>query len=703
MTKYSSPHVYQEFLDFWQNLSNRQASLADYFQNRQSFVLNLLPEQALQLLGAETLEILRGRFGPNVETALHPDFTDPESIPQKIPAEIQSPVADQANGEWLKHTNMVGINVRTLGNFWNLIKYALTLPESQNAIHILPIWEPGVAGSMYGLSSWNLNPEFYSAELAEAVPTLNSLERQLRAVVNLLHLMGKTVGMDVIPHTDRFSQIALAYPEYFEWLRRQDTQIIDQRANLHETVQEQINLFLQEYGPAVAGDSVPANIFTTNVEEETRLRLLFGPPEDFEGRDARRNQIIQRLYRYGLEPVPATMAPPFRGLAVDTRPEAKNVDAHEQVWRDYAITNPEPMSRVFGPLGRYKLYESKDDNANWELDFGQPRVEVWDYVCRKYQQVQQRYGFDFMRGDMSHVQMRPDGVPAKIDRYYDILGAVKQYIRTQGVPYFGYFAETFLAPRDVMGYGEEIDHLEAAEAEVTLGDLQSKVVGSAEFLQNFRRYDDLRQTRLCVPSFTVMTADKDDPRFDEFYLGGNALRLFIALFLTRTPSYMGLGFECRDRHYTPAPNEHYTKLFVFQERSGPKATQGLYVWGRNTQLFSKITVIRRFADSIWDQIKARPIRWLLPPDASAHNKVIAWTQADAPDWVFVANTDIFQSVGYLGLPLLSSDSRALKLNLAFSTESTERLSEDQNPAFNGKHFQIARLNPGEGRVYRVDQ
>ena len=111
---------------------------------------------------------------------------------------------------------MVGINVRTVGSFWNIIKYVLTLPATQDSIHILPIWEAGVAGSMYGISSWYLNPEFFSAELAETVSSLDTIDRQLRAVVNLLHLMGRSVGMDVIPHTDRFSQIALAFPEYFE-------------------------------------------------------------------------------------------------------------------------------------------------------------------------------------------------------------------------------------------------------------------------------------------------------------------------------------------------------------------------------------------------------------------------------------------------------------------------------------------------------
>jgi len=177
----------------------------------------------------------------------------------------------------------------------------------------------------------------------------------------------------------------------------------------------------------------------------------------------------------------------------------------------------------------------------------------------------------------------------------------------------------------------------------------------------------------------------------------------MALFLTQTPSYMGLGFECRDQHFSPAPNEHYTKLFVFQERSGPKATLGPYVWGRNAQLFSKISALRRFADSIWSQIKEHSIQWLLLPDATANNQVIAWTQADTPEWIFVANTDIQQPAGHFGLPLLFADSPAPELKFIFSTDPAALFPGYQNPAFNGKHYLIASLSPGEGRVYQVNQ
>ncbi len=354
------------------------------------------------------------------------------------------------------------------------------------------------------------------------------------------------------------------------------------------------------------------------------------------------------------------------------------------------------MSRVFNPLARYKLYESKDNNAAWELDFAAPRSAVWHYVCAHYADVQRRYGFDFMRGDMSHVQMRPAGVPAVIDSFYDVLGAVKHQIQLN-TPYFGYFAESFLAPRNVMSYGEEIDHLEASAAEATLGDLQSCPVGSPEFLQRLRQYDDLKHTRGCTPSFTVMTADKDDPRFDVFYRDGNALRLFLAFFLTDMPSYMGLGFEWRDRHDQPAPNENYTKLFVFQERDGTKATHGPYVWGKNEELFSQITRLKLYLEIIWPKVSGKSIRWLIAPDACGANPLLAWTQADRPEYIFTANTSPEKPSGGFGIPA-PVDSHLCELE--FST-SQETPAGDQKLAFNGIYYPVANLDPAEGRVYAI--
>ena len=679
---------YPAFTSHWQ--SNAGPLLSAFSEGQHSFIPYLLPESALQLPTPKILQLLASRIGKSLlQEALDPAQT------------IPSPLAGLRTTNWIKQTNMVGINVRTIQNFWNIIKYSLTLPQAQQSIHLLPIWEPGVVASLYGMSSWNINPEFFSSELQESFPQLDTVEKQLKVVVNILHATGRLVGMDVIPHTDRYSEIALANPQHFEWLQRQDDRITSHRAQLHEDVQQHVYQFLREQGPAKAGIDLPEDaehFFSDNYPEGPRIELLFGGREDYGRRQQRRGWLVQHLYKKGYEPAPATMGPPYRGLEVDTRPEAKTVDQDGRIWRDYKITRPQEMSRVFGPLTRYKLYERLDDNRNWAIDFQRPRQATWDYVCQHYNALQLAFNFDFMRGDMSHVQMRPEGVPATVDNYYDLHKAVRNYIR-KAKPYFGYFAETFLAGPNVIAYGNEVDHLEQADADSTLGDLQSMVVGSPRFLQNFRWYLDILKTRSFAPNFTLMTGDKDDPRFDDFYLGGNEARLFIALFLTDMPSYMALGFECRDPHPTPAPNEHYTKLYVFQLGDGPKATKGPYVWGQNSQLFSRLTRLRLKAEEILPQIVDAETHWLLPPDPTGGARVIAWTQSNPARYIFIVNLDVEEKAVNIKIPRLPREARQPLPRIVYSTHRENAAGTLLNG--NEKQIQLEELLPGEGVVVEI--
>lgn len=671
---------HQDLAQYWREQGADH--LRRYADRECDFLPFLLPEQAVALPGLEVTELLSARLGAaRMGRLLDPQHSE------------TGPRAGDRSPAWLRRTNMVGVNVRTVQSFWNVVKYALTLPAAQDSIHLLPIWEPGVVASLYGMASWQINPEFFSSELLELLPHLDTVEKQLKVVVNLLHAMGKSVGLDVIPHADRYSQIVLANPGHFEWLQRRDLAITDHRADLHEAVEEALFQVLLKLGPAVGDLSLPADsssFFHGDLSEEERNRLLFGEPHDYQGRNERRGRFVQELYEYGYEPVPATMGPPYRGLEVDPRPEARTVDSEGRIWCDYRITRPQPMSRVFGPLTRYKFYERHDDNRDWQIDFDRPREAVWDYVCEKYAAAVDAYGFDFMRGDMSHVQMRPEGVPAEGGAYYDPHRAIGRHIRGRR-PWFGYFAETFLAPAGTMAYGDEVDHLELAEADTTLGDLQSMVVGSPEFLQAFRWYLDIGQTRRVTPSFTLMTGDKDDPRFDRFYLTGNEVRLFLGLFLGGLPSYMGLGFECRDPHPEPAPNEHYSKLYVFRIDSGEKATQGPYRWGQNAELFTRLTRIRLAAEEVLPGL-AGDLRWLLPPDPTGHHSLIAWTHGSDPRYAFVANLNPREVVEAAKVPGLRAP-----LRLHFSTHPESAVAEE--PVDNGYQCHLGPIGPGECRVY----
>jgi hypothetical protein len=667
--------------------------LVDLTQNHNfSFMPHLKPSDAVTIPAQQLIHFLEKKLGAQFYDAFNPSKT------------IESPLKNRIeDGTWLKTANMVGINVRTIGSFWNVIKYNLTLPDAQNVVHLLPIWEPGVVASLYGMSSWKINPEFMSIELQRAMPHLDTVEKQLKVVINILHGLGKAVGMDVIPHTDRYSEQALANPQCFEWLQRIGYQIVKHDNNLHESVQELIYNFLKHKNPSILPPT-KEQFFSADFSETARISILFGEPYDYARRLERRAELIELLFDNHFETVPATMAPPYRGLIVD--PNSKpTVDDKGREWLDFVMTKPETFSRVFGPLTRYKLFENKNNNADWAIDFEKPIVENWDYVADHYAAIQREYNFDFMRGDMAHVQMRPDGVPSERSEFYDVMCYIKKYIAKE-VPYFASFAETFLAPADKIAYGDEVDHLEMAEAEATLGDLQSMVVGSKQFMEEFRRYLDILHTRQVSPCFTMMTGDKDDPRFDEFYLKGNEIRFFMGLFMTDMPSYMGLGFEQRDPHPTPAPNEHYTKLYVFKIEDGPKATHGAYVWGSNDALFENLNRIKAYSDSIFKNIQNADCQWLIPPDATGNKKIVAWTQRSKPQYVFVVNLDIDKEVKNIKLPALNLGEGAPQYFEHFGTLkfdfSTDKNIEAQNNlvVFNGIHYTVASMKAGEARAYK---
>lgn len=607
------PNDYYLQINYWQK--NAQLIINNYTNKTQSFLYGCQPHLAIGMPTAQVIYLLSKRFSDEkVRQCLNPDFT------------FESPVTENTDSQWIKSVSMVGVNVRTIGSFWSLVKYAFTLPRAVSSIHLLPIWECGVVDSLYGLASWHINTEFFDRELESQFPHLNSTEKQLKIMINILHLMGKTIGFDVVPHTDRYSEISLANPYHFEWLQRKDYKILDHSDKLVDKIAQSIVDFVNING-SKSGDYFPriAADFFDNVKytEEVRLRILFGKKENKEDRNNRRNQLISYLFEKGFEPVPATMAPPYRSLIVDPSESTKTVDKEGRIWRDYLIETPQEMSRVFGPLARYKLYESKNDNFNWELDFGKPRVNVFEYVAQKYLNVCINYNFDFMRGDMSHVQMNPEVVENEIDKYYDIHKFVKNYIK-KSKPSFGYFAESFLVADNIMAYGNEAKHLDYSNADSTLGNLQSFALSDPEFYREFYKYYKFAQFNSFVPNFTIFTADKDDPRFDQFYWNGNTTRYFIGMFFKYLPSYNSLGFEIRDDHNESAANEFYTKLYVFHMEDGSKSTNGPYKWGKNGIQFAEIQAVNYIADQIFGGNEKPKISLVSDIEQFEKEKILFW-------------------------------------------------------------------------------
>ena len=195
-----------------------------------------------------------------------------------------------------------------------------------------------------------------------------------------MYAMGRVVGLDVVPHCDRFAQIVLAQPDHFEWIRRTGQVIARRGSAVTAEVERLIHRWVAAVGTA-DGSPIPRDpddLFRS-LDESRRVRVLFGSADDPLGRRVRRTALIRELHVRGLETLPATMGPPYRGLELDPSESAATVDAMVLGWREFRFVRPEPMSRVFGPLTRYALFEPVSDDS-WELDFDRPREHVWRYV-----------------------------------------------------------------------------------------------------------------------------------------------------------------------------------------------------------------------------------------------------------------------------------------------------------------------------------
>jgi hypothetical protein len=357
----------QSPFDVWRN--GHSGFKSAYANQEMSFVSKLIPEISVELNVLDILQILQSRFGTDkLGQALNPGITYP------------SPLEGQQNGCWLKTTNMIGVNIRTIGNFFNLIKYLLTTGSCHDSIHILPIWEPGVVSSLYGKISWNINPEFFSEELKNAIPNLDNVEKQLKVVTNLIHMMGKSVGLDVIPHTDRFSELVFLNPQIFEWVKRKEHHILAVNTQNGCEVEDIIWEYLIQKGSADGSlISYSKALFfdfkNPILSEKQRLEILFGNIYEREKRLHRRLEMMQQLLYNGLETMPVTMAPPYRGLHL-----VENDFIYDKMgnkWYNYQFDKPEAMSRVFGPLTRYKFYHAEN---NQQLEFDNPNTPAWEYV-----------------------------------------------------------------------------------------------------------------------------------------------------------------------------------------------------------------------------------------------------------------------------------------------------------------------------------
>ncbi len=133
---------------------------------------------------------------------------------------VQSPHLGESDSGWFSRNDITFYNVRATGingqtgNFLQAAK--LLLGERAHSIHLAPFTRYD-HNTIYSIvAAYSTAPELWHPVLVEA--KIQPLD-QVRLFVQAAHLLGKSVGYDLEPHTAQFSYLALEHPEAFRWVK----------------------------------------------------------------------------------------------------------------------------------------------------------------------------------------------------------------------------------------------------------------------------------------------------------------------------------------------------------------------------------------------------------------------------------------------------------------------------------------------------
>jgi hypothetical protein len=555
------------------------AALNNYQTGQTSYVA--VPPQALVTASdnQEILEALASRIN-----ASKPDLYQQALNPKASVALPEETKLASPGQNWLQHSQVVGINLRQVGGFLGLVKAAMTLPQWQDTIHVLPFFQTSTPDSnthhagLYAPFNWQVSWEFFDSAWQQLTPELDTPATQLKAAINLLHAMGKKVLVDVPHHMGSAADTVFAMPELFEWMQitRQATDssswpiVYGQEAEAaaKKAIASVVNKSVDElFQPPSSGNWIN--------EEERRLGLIFGPDNSrhqnvVQQRDNRRGKLHQALKQAGVYITPKFIHPPFHPVGVAAFNEA---GWPIQYWAglDRQLL---PSHDVFATLAPFKFFELDESGLP---NTQNPHHATWDYLTQRWQDVFHQFGFDGIRADMGHVNYRGEQLPTTgqpadaTEPYYDLfqhlLVSLNQRQPGDNLPVntpVALFTEASRLPEkgNVTGSNDQtqLAHLAQQRSHVLMDSIQYKDFNDAQGLvrevqDQFAFEDEAKRLtgRRIATSRTIFTADSDTVPRAPLYANPlhNQARWFLATMMP--PSYVHLGFETEGRERPEDP------------------------------------------------------------------------------------------------------------------------------------------------------
>lgn len=511
-----------------------------------------------------------------------------------------SPVANKTNSNWIKQSKIIGINPRIVGSYFNIVKYAITFPE--DAIHIMPIWEVGCNGSLYSRTNWKLSEEWIDKDLIKL--GYDTAEKQLKLTINLLHALGKKVGFDAVPHTDKFAEEVFVEPELFEWIRLNETKTNTLQYNdnndIYPELKSTILDFLKENKSANKKTFTEyESFYSKKYTHEKRTKILFG--KDLEQRTSRRIQLMNYVRDKGFETIPVGEHIPNRPILFK-----EIISNNGEEYADFYIPHQSTYAKLFNSITPYRWY--KIDNNGYPI-ITEPIQLTFEYFIKTVSNIQKTYNFDFLRADMAHNQISHSHSSSEKDCNFsnEMWKLLKENIQKK-TPYFATFAESFLSTYYIDGCSDMVNK----NFDIVLGNINFTYLNQ-EFISCAKKYVELSENYPFSPCIATITNDSDQKSNDDLYQSpyANEIRYFTSLFLG-LPSYAGIGFETRN--LIPQKNNEYSYNYNNSQKEA-------YKFGTNKKLFKNINKMRK----LYNKIKSTNFKQIFL-DTEGH--ILAWVLKD---------------------------------------------------------------------------
>ena len=134
--------------------------------------LNIKPDEIIEMNFQDSIRLLKQQLG---EELFNKAFQIETFIPSKK--------SNEQTSDWFKKTNIIEVNPRVLGTYWNIVKYALTFPEE--SINILSMFEAGCNGSIYSILNFKFSDEYLDKDLCNY--GFDTAAKQIKLIINILH------------------------------------------------------------------------------------------------------------------------------------------------------------------------------------------------------------------------------------------------------------------------------------------------------------------------------------------------------------------------------------------------------------------------------------------------------------------------------------------------------------------------------------